>query len=141
MAIDMGAYEFQYPTLATVGEIPDMTVPYGSELTDVALPDPFTIDGLLDDDTDVSITLPRDVAQWTLSEPSGGSYDGSVAGTYTFAIPIVADGTTGYLNPLELQAIINIVVEKGTPVINWRSEEHKSELQSLLLISYSVFCS
>src|SRR3546814_4804494 len=34
----------------------------------------------------------------------------------------------------------NRMTEPGTPIVEMRSEEHTSELQSLMRISYAVFC-
>src|SRR3546814_7816014 len=37
-------------------------------------------------------------------------------------------------------AVKYILTFTGSPVVNMRSEEHTSELQSLMRISYAVFC-
>src|SRR3546814_2470555 len=46
----------------------------------------------------------------------------------------------GYNVPLETQRGYHIMVAGSNAGINRRSEEHTSELQSLMRISYAVFC-
>src|SRR3546814_3711480 len=50
------------------------------------------------------------------------------------------DGTRDYIRGREGWAVSIALVEHGQPVIGLRSEEHTSELQSLMRISYAVFC-
>src|SRR3546814_2779243 len=42
----------------------------------------------------------------------------------------------------KLDDVVAVILETGgqQPVGRWRSEEHTSELQSLMRISYAVFC-
>src|SRR3546814_5683824 len=49
---------------------------------------------------------------------------------------------TGYLDPADYDRTVSILLSaKSDPVITKkRSEEHTSELQSLMRISYAVFC-
>src|SRR5690606_24264572 len=116
--IDMGAYEYQgervfVQSLAT----PDaVEVAYGTALEDVeGLPTAVT--ATLSNDTDVSIPVDGNLANWTLSSPTGGAYDGDRAGTYVFAVPLSIPETECYLNPENLMAEVTIVVAKGTPVL------------------------
>src|SRR3546814_16541360 len=55
------------------------------------------------------------------------------SGAVAFARPPVGDGAAG-------QAGANLVGERGGAVETGRSEEHTTELQSLMRISYAVFC-
>src|SRR3546814_11403099 len=69
-------------------------------------------------------------AQWQLSDTQLGSLGGVVAlmvGILTFPLSLVAD-RWGRVRCLTIMALL------------WRSEEHTSELQSLMRISYAVFC-
>lgn len=116
--IDMGAYEYQGERVLVQSlAIPDaVQVAYGTGLGEVAgLPTAVTAS--LSDDTDVSIPLDGNLANWTLTSPAGGAYDGDVAGTYVFTVPLLVPETECYLNPENLRAEITIVVAKGTPVL------------------------
>src|SRR3546814_5002027 len=59
-------------------------------------------------------------------------------GTYS-VVPRMWGGLT---NPTELRAIADVVEKYDAPMVKvtGRSEEHTSELQSLMRISYAVFC-
>src|SRR3546814_1410363 len=57
------------------------------------------------------------------------------AGATTINIP----DTVGYATPEDYAAIFRMVLER-VPGADRRSEEHTSELQSLMRISYAVFC-
>jgi len=116
--IDMGAYEYQGERIY----IEQLTMPdavqvvYGTEMGDIeGLP--TTVAARLSDETDVSLPLDGNLANWTLASPAGGTYDGDVAGTYVFTVPLLIPETECYLNPENLQAEVTIVVAKGTPVL------------------------
>ena len=85
-------------------------------MADVAVPDPFVVQGTLDDASTVDIDLPRDATQWTLVEPESGTYNSLVAGTYVFAVDLQID-TDAYENPDSLKARVAVIVEKGEAVI------------------------
>src|SRR3546814_3441813 len=60
------------------------------------------------------------------------------AGELSYALVGNADGTQTYLVPAYL---LDGEDDRGEPWLDvFRSEEHKSELQSLMRISYAVFC-
>ncbi|PPK99898.1 BspA family leucine-rich repeat surface protein [Parapedobacter indicus] len=116
--IDMGAYEYQGERVFVQSlAMPDaVKVAYGTLLEDVeGLPTAVT--ATLSNDTDVSIPLDGNLVNWTLSSPTGGAYDGNVAGTYVFTVPLLIPETECYLNPENLQAEVAIVVAKSTPVL------------------------
>ncbi|WP_188505791.1 BspA family leucine-rich repeat surface protein [Parapedobacter pyrenivorans] len=116
--IDMGAYEYQGERLFVQSlVVPDaVPVAYGTALEDVGGL-PTSVTATLSDDTDVSIPLDGNLANWTLAGPAGGAYDGDMAGTYVFAVPLSIPETECYLNPENLQAKVIIVVAKGMPVL------------------------
>src|SRR5690606_5038139 len=97
--------------------MPDaVQVVYGTEMGDTeGLP--TTVAARLSDETDVSIPLDGNLANWTLASPAGGTYDGDVAGTYVFTVPLLIPETECYLNPENLAAEVTIMVAKGTPVL------------------------
>src|SRR3546814_6436266 len=76
-----------------------------------------------------------------LGLPDAGlaSYRDMVDRVRTFAslarTPLVADGDTGYGGLLNVEHTV-----RGYEAAGARSEEHTSELQSLMRISYAVFC-
>ncbi|MEC3879003.1 BspA family leucine-rich repeat surface protein, partial [Parapedobacter sp. 10938] len=116
--IDMGAYEYQGGRVFVQAlTMPDaLSVAYGTALEDVeGLPTVVT--ARLSDDTEVSIPLDGNRDHWVLLTPTGGSYDGNMAGTYVFAVPLAIPEEECFLNPDNLQAEITIVVAKGTPVL------------------------
>jgi len=117
--IDIGAFESPYTDIVALGALEAITVPYGTELADIPVPDLFSVEATLDDGTTVEIALPKDPAQWTLMAPAGATFDGHVAGTYSFEIAIADDADEGYGNPLGLHAAVDVMVEKGIPVISW----------------------
>src|SRR3546814_1104009 len=53
------------------------------------------------------------------------------------AINIRGDKTTRYHS---INEVVNLAQAKGMRKVGFRSEEHTSELQSLMRISYAVFC-
>ncbi len=116
--IDMGAYEYQgEPSIVQSLTMPDaVQVAYGTSLEDVESL-PTTVTATLSDDTDVSIPLDGNLANWTLASPAGGAYDGDVAGTYVFTVPLLIPETECYLNTENLAAEVTIVVLKGTPIL------------------------
>src|SRR3546814_5267875 len=57
--------------------------------------------------------------------------------------PVISDTATGYTDPLPQALVLTaIVISFGMTalIVVLRSEEHTSELQSLMRISYAVFC-
>ena len=119
--VDMGVFESPYAIITALGAIPSITVPHGTALTAVPVPNPFTVEATLNGGTTEAITLAEDLTQWTVAAPAGGVYDGHMAGTYSFEMEIADDDAN--LNPLRLRATVNVIVEKGTPVITWESPE------------------
>src|SRR3546814_583256 len=116
--IDMGAFEYQGERvlIQSLTMLDAMQVSYGTALEDVAgLPTAVT--ATLSDDTEVSIPLDDNLANWILASPADGTYNGDVAGTYVFTVPLLIPETECYLNPDDLQAEVTIVVAKGTPVL------------------------
>ncbi|MFB2120912.1 MBG domain-containing protein [Parapedobacter sp. 2B3] len=116
--IDMGAYEYQGERLyiEQLAAPAAVTAAYGTAWGDIdGLPTVVT--ARLSDDTEVSIPLDGNRDHWVLLTPTGGSYDGDVAGTYVFAVPPAIPEEECLLNPDNLQAEITIVVAKGTPVL------------------------
>ncbi len=113
--IDMGAYEYQGERLVVQSlTMPDaVPVAYGTALEGVA-GIPTTVTATLNDDTDISIPLDGNLENWTLVSPAGSAYDGDVAGTYVFAVPLLIPETECYLNPENLEAAVTVVVAKGT---------------------------
>ena len=121
--IDMGAYEFQGEPIPTIVQHTDpepVEVPYGTALEDIeGLPTSVLV-ALSNGSEDVTVTLDGNTNSWTLLDPVDGAYDGDVAGTYVFSVPLVLpeEGDDFYFtNPDELQAVVTIVVNKGTPVL------------------------
>src|SRR3546814_2356755 len=53
---------------------------------------------------------------------------------------ICAQGLVHMMNNLRIFKVIEVGTDKQTRILQHRSEEHTSELQSLMLISYAVFC-
>src|SRR3546814_4990008 len=53
--------------------------------------------------------------------------------------PFESDGLTAYRQP-PMVVVLPETTEQVSHVLRWRSEEHTSELQSLMRISYAVFC-
>src|SRR3546814_4941433 len=52
-----------------------------------------------------------------------------------------SSGSTSYhLRQLAAYGMVVDAADRGTGRERWRSEEHTSELQSLMRISYAVFC-
>ncbi|PPL00141.1 choice-of-anchor Q domain-containing protein [Parapedobacter indicus] len=117
--IDIGAFESPYADIVALGALAVITVPYGTELANIPMPDLFSVEATLDDGTTVEIALPKDPTQWTLVAPAGANFDGHAAGTYSFEITIADDADEGYGNPLALRATVDVMVEKGVPVISW----------------------
>src|SRR5690606_29177503 len=115
-SIDMGAFESTDLRLIELGDVADITVPFGTALADMPLPDAFVVQGTLDDASTVNINLSRDATQWTLLEPVEGSYDAHTAGTYLFAVDLTIDADV-FANPDALKAQVTVIVEKGVPVI------------------------
>src|SRR3546814_8475809 len=65
--------------------------------------------------------------------------------TQRFGPAAVVPGDAGGVDQLHHQAVIVIEgldadAEAVFPAQEWRSEEHTSELQSLMRISYAIFC-
>src|SRR3546814_10880969 len=77
-----------------------------------------------------------EVSQW--EEPLTG--DGMAA--VRDRQPLIGDGVPGLLYVgVEFDAMNEMgATQRGSNVCNFRSEEHTSELQSLMRISYAVFC-
>src|SRR5690606_5545742 len=116
--IDMGAYEYQGERVFVQSlTIPDaVSVAYGTALEDVeGLPTSVT--STLSDDREVSIPLDGNLANWTLVGPAGGTFDGDVAGTYVFSVPLLIPETECYLNTENLAAEVTVIVTKGTPIL------------------------
>ncbi|MGV3762200.1 BspA family leucine-rich repeat surface protein, partial [Parapedobacter sp.] len=116
--IDMGAYEYQGERVLVQSlTMPDaVQVSYGTALADVENA-PTTVMATLSDGTEVSIPLDGNLSNWTLASPADGTYDGDVAGTYVFTVPLSIPETECYLNPENRAAEVTIVVAKGTPVL------------------------
>lgn len=116
--IDMGAYEYQGELVFVQSlTMPDaVQVAYGTAMEDVE-DLPTSVTASLSDDTDVSIPLDGNLANWVLTSPTGGAYDGDVAGAYVFNVPLLIPETECFLNLENLQAEVTIVVAKGTPVL------------------------
>lgn len=116
--IDMGAYEYQGERIYIEQlTMPDaVQVAYGTEMGDIESL-PTTVIATLSDERDVSIPLDGNLANWTLASPAGGTYDGDVAGTYVFTVPLLIPETECYLNPESLAAEVTVAVAKGTPVL------------------------
>lgn len=116
--IDMGAYEYQGERVLieqlTMPEI--VAVAYGTALEDVTGL-PTSIMASLSDNTDISVPLDGNLANWTLVDPAGGVYDGEVAGTYVFTVPLLISEEACFRNPDNLRATVTITVAKGTPVL------------------------
>ena len=123
--IDMGAYEYQGERvyIEQLAAPAAVTVAYGTAWDDIdGLPTAVTAG--LSDDTDVSIPLDGNRDHWTLLTPAGSSYDGDVAGTYVFSVPLLIPAEACYLNPEDLRAEVTVAVEKGTPILaaSWNGE-------------------
>src|SRR3546814_2671263 len=54
--------------------------------------------------------------------------------------PLVFDGSAGYAQQIPQSVRQGKVVMQARDALHGRSEEHTSELQSLMRISYAVFC-
>ncbi len=117
VAIDMGAYESGVVAITAFADIPAITVPFGTVLSEISVPDLFTVETTLSDEGVIAIELERDPTEWTLT--SGAAYNGEVAGTYAFDITVPGNPSAGYGNPLGLRATMEVIVEKGMPVISW----------------------
>src|SRR3546814_10640787 len=59
---------------------------------------------------------------------------------YTYSTPIVAPFPTAPSVSYGLRATVWPMVTRTAPTLPQRSEEHTSELQSLMRTSYAVFC-
>src|SRR3546814_10525036 len=96
---------------------------------------------------------------------AGELVDATAQITDRIAIPLIVDGDTGFGNALTLQRLVRHLERAGAAAVQiedqsfpkrcghmagkrvvplgeavGRSEEHTSELQSLMRISYAVFC-
>lgn len=121
-SIDMGAYESASLRIVSVAEIPAVITPFGTSLSEIAIPEPFAVEATLDDGSTAKVDLPVDPAQWSLVDP-GSSFDGNRAGTYVFAVPLILpdDEESDFTNPDSITARLTVTVSKGVPelVTNW----------------------
>src|SRR3546814_1171852 len=92
-------------------------------------------------------------ADETVSERLGIAFGRAAAGALIFGIPMLMTmemwGLGFYMDRLKLLLMLAISLQFLTglsyysgfePTFKWRSEEHTSELQSLMSNSYAVFC-
>src|SRR5690606_12140038 len=79
---------------------------------------PTAVMATLSDDTETPVPLDGNTDNWILLQPVDGRYDGTKAGTYVFAVPLVLPDENDepyFTNPNNLQAEVTIVVAKGVP--------------------------
>jgi len=128
--IDMGAYEYPgepIPEVTQLAALDAVETAYGTAFNAIAGL-PTTVTATLSDDTDVTVPLDGNLDNWTLVSPAGGSYNGNVAGTYVFAVPLVlpeASDEPYFTNPDGLRAEVTIIVTKGIPAlaVSWDGED------------------
>src|SRR3546814_2403359 len=78
-------------------------------------------------------------ASVTYSCPSGGTLSGNVCNTSS-TLPATVTHTCPSGGVLNGTTCTIVTSTSASPVYYCRSEEHTSELQSLMRISYAVFC-
>src|SRR3546814_3822040 len=83
--------------------------------------------------------LPTFLAEWRMSNTEAGWISGIYYGGYVAAVPVL----TGLTDRMDARRILFFAL--GLSAVSalgfaFRSEEHTSELQSLMRISYAVFC-
>src|SRR5690606_23642844 len=119
MFVDMGAYESGVAAITALADIPAIPVPFGTMRSEISVPDPLTVEATLNDGSTAQVVLDNDLTHWTLVFPSSGAYDGNVAGRYRFEIEVGSDPSGAFGNPLGLRATVDVIVQKGVPVVVW----------------------
>ncbi|WP_353128301.1 choice-of-anchor Q domain-containing protein [Parapedobacter pyrenivorans] len=119
VVIDMGAYESGVAAITALADIPAIPVPLGTTRSEISVPDPFTVEATLNDGSTAQVVLDHDLTHWALTFPSSGIYDGNVAGRYRFEIEVGSDPSGAFGNPLGLRATVEVIVQKGVPVVVW----------------------
>ena len=99
--VDVIVSEVSIPTVTTIGAISDITVPYGTELSNVELP------------TTVSIGLSNSTTTSAAITWDGGTpvYDPDTAGTYSFSGTIAP--SYDFVNSNNLRASAQVIVENA----------------------------
>ncbi|WP_188752688.1 BspA family leucine-rich repeat surface protein [Parapedobacter defluvii] len=128
--IDMGAYEYPgepIPEVTQLAALDAVETAYGTAFNAIGGL-PAMVTATLSDNTDVTVPLDGNLDNWTLVSPAGGSYNGNVAGTYVFAVPLVlpeAGDEPYFTNPDGLRAEVTIIVTKGIPAlaVSWDGED------------------
>src|SRR3546814_3144668 len=92
--------------------------------------------------SDLSAAVPMTVAQAATTAPMGYPRDmcHAISITGSCADGRIGDGNWDYMAYFRTNSASYPTEPTSADRIAWRSEEHTSELQSLMRISYAVFC-
>ncbi|WP_194444871.1 MBG domain-containing protein, partial [Parapedobacter pyrenivorans] len=118
--IDIGAFESAYEDVNEVDQDAPIaiTAAFGTALDQVTIPTAFTVEVTLTDGSVEQVEVDSDTDNWVLVDPAGGGYDGNVAGTYEFEVPLIMPGATDnpwFTNTQELKASVALTVDKDMP--------------------------
>lgn len=139
--IDMGAIEFQgdyLPYIKSVSTLDSIVVEYGTDLYAIENV-PAQVQATLSDDTTVLVSLDLDPDHWILKQPTSGSYDPNIAGTYIFEVPLIMPGpddTPGLVNRDGLLAELEITVSKDVPDLRIFWQGNRVDVTSVFQLEY-----
>ena len=118
--IDLGAYESPYDNLASVEDGEAITVDFGTLLSEISLPEGYTVTGTLAGGTTVELAVDDDTGNWELVDADEDDYDGNIAGDYVFEVPLILpdpedEDRNWFSNTQGLKTRITVTVAKGNP--------------------------
>src|SRR5690606_3972508 len=123
--IDMGPFEFKgNPILIqSLDSVPTVRVPIGTTLTEI-IDRSLSMKGHLQNGDSINLSLMENLANWTLISPAGGQYDGNVAETYEFLVPVIIPEGYCLQNGGNVLAKVTVIVGKGLPEISilWNNQ-------------------